>query len=316
MITNPIIPIFIMIIISLFLLVIVIINKKHLLTRILIIILLFIVNLRPMELTSEVETFNTNLDILFVVDTTISMDAEDIKETRLTRAIDDIKYIMKELPGSKYALITFNRLANIISPFTFDAKMIETAADNLQTEDILYATGTVIDNIVEPMELLISSSSKREMSNTIILLITDGEFNKNDDMSGFSSLSKYISSGAVLGYGTKEGGRIKLNPDTNSYYTSRVDDDGYLLDKDTYPYKQVLSKLDENNLNKLANNLGITYINMSNQSNINSKLKEIKNGINYNTTSKTVGGKDYYYFISFFLIPLFLYELVIYRREL
>ena len=55
---------------------------------------------------------------------------------------------------------------------------------------------------------------------------------------------------------------------------------------------------------------------MSNQSNINSKLKEIKNGINYNTTSKTVGGKDYYYFISFFLIPLFLYELVIYRREL
>lgn len=316
MITNPIIPIFIMIIISFFLLVIVIINKKHLLTRILIIILLFIVNLRPMELTSEVETFNTNLDILFVVDTTISMDAEDIKETRLTRAIDDIKYIMKELPGSNYALITFNRLANIVSPFTFDAKMIETAADNLQTEDILYATGTVIDNIVEPMELLISSSSKREMSNTIIFLITDGEFNKNDDMSGFSSLSKYISSGAVLGYGTKEGGRIKLNPDTNSYYTSRVDEEGYLLDKDTYPYKQVLSKLDENNLNKLANNLGITYINMSNRSNINSKLKEIKNGINYNTTSKTVGGKDYYYFISFFLIPLFLYELVIYRREL
>ena len=97
MTTNPIIPIFMMIVISIFLLVIVIINKKHLVTRILIIILLFIINLRPMELTSEVETFNTNLDILFVVDTTISMDAEDIKDTRLTRAANDIKYIMKEL---------------------------------------------------------------------------------------------------------------------------------------------------------------------------------------------------------------------------
>lgn len=313
---NPIIPIIIMAIISIFLLVIVIINKKHLVTRILIIILLFVINLRPMELTSEVETFNTNLDILFVVDTTISMDAEDIKDTRLLKAGSDIKYIMKELPGSNYALITFNRLANIISPFTFDAKMIETAVDNLQTEDILYATGTVINNVVEPMELLITSSSKRETSNTIVFFITDGEFNKNDDMSGFNELSKYISSGAVLGYGTKEGGRIKLNPDSNSYYTTRVDEEGYLLDKDTYPYKQAISKLDENNLNKLANNLGISYINMSNTSNINSKIKEIKSGINYNTTSKTVGGKDYYYFISIFLIPLFLYELIIYRREL
>ncbi len=316
MILNPILPIIVMIIISLFLIVIVLINKKHIVTRLLIIILLFVINLRPMKQTSEVESFNTNLDILFVVDTTLSMDAVDIGETRLIQAGKDINYIMKELAGSNYALITFNHLVTIVSPFTFDSKMIETGVNNLTTEDVLYAKGTSIDNVVDSMELLLRSSSSRASSKIIVFIITDGEFNKSDDVSKFKDLAKYVSSGAVLGYGTTQGGKIKMNEKSKEYSKYRADEEGFLLDRDTYPYKPAISKLDENNLSKLADALSISYINMNKTSNIDKKLKEIKNGIDYNIVNKATGGEDYYYYLSFFLIPLFLYELVIYRREL
>ncbi len=315
MMTNPIIPITIMILITIFLITIVIINKKHLVTRIIIIILLFIINLRPMTINYEKETFNTNLDILFVVDTTVSMDAVDMNGTRLARVISDIKYIMDEFVGSNFALITFNNTPVIISPFTFDTKRIETAVNNLETGDILYANGTSIDKPVEAINMLLSNASKRE-NEVILFYITDGEFNKNDDMSPYNEIGKLISSGAVLGYGTKEGGKIKLNLKNKSYYSYRVDSEGYLLDRQKYPYVPAISKLGEDNLKKLSSILSIDYINMKDRNNINSKISDIKNGIKYNNNSKTNGGDDTYFYLSFFLIPLFLYEFVIYRREL
>ncbi len=313
MITNPIIPIFLMIIICIFLIVLVIINKKHIITRLLIIILLFVINLRPMKINTETESFNTNLDVLFVVDTTISMDALDMNGTRLNRAISDIKTIMSELSGSNFALITFGNNVTIVSPFTFDTKRIETAISNLETADLLYANGTAVDKVIDQMELLVSSSSERENVSTVVFFITDGEFNKTEDLSGFKKFGNLISSGAVVGYGTKEGGKIKLNTKGKDYYKSRVDEDGYLLDMDTYPYKPAVSKLDENNLRTLADNLSIEYVQANN---INKIVNNVKKGVKYNTTSKTIGGDDYYFYFSFLLIPLFLYEIVIYRREL
>ena len=313
---NPIIPVVLMILITGFLVTIVVLNKKNMVIRLIIIALLFITNLRPMKLSQKIEVYSTNLDILFVIDTTVSMDTVDMNGTRLSRVKSDINYIMNEFTGSNFALITFNNVSTIISPFTFDTKRIETAINNLETGDILYANGTNLDEPVESMKMLLETSSKRE-NKTILFFISDGEFNKNADFSLYKSISHLISNGAVLGYGTKTGGKIRLNLKNKDYYSYRVDNDGYLLDRKKYPYVPAISKMDENNLKKLSQTLSVNYINMNNRNNINQTISNIKNGLTYNiNNSEASGGEDLYYYVSFILIPLFLYELVIYRREL
>ena len=313
---RPIIPLIVMIIITLILIIIVIINRKHIVSRLLIIILLFLVNIRPVKLNSKQDSFRTNLDILFVVDTTMSMGAIDVLNTRMEQVIKDINMIMNKFSGSNFALITFGNTASIISPFTFDNKAIVTAVNNLKPGQLMYASGTSIDKPVELMKTLLETSFQRDNNQTIVFFITDGEFNKSDDISGYKNLAQYINNGMVIGYGTTAGGKIIANTEGYSYKTISVNDEGYLLDIDKYPYELVISKLDENNLSNLASNMNIEYINYSNVSNINNKLDEIKNGIKYEVVDTETGTTDYYYMFSIPLLGLLIYEFINYRREL
>ena len=72
----PIIPIWIMLIICISLIIYIIIKKRDLL-QILIIILLFVINLRIMIPSNNSKTIKNDLDILFVIDNTISMNTLD-----------------------------------------------------------------------------------------------------------------------------------------------------------------------------------------------------------------------------------------------
>ena len=65
--------------------------------------------IRPMYLSPSAEIMTTNLDVTFVVDTTISMWAEDGSSgTRLDSVKKDIREIVNALPGSNFSLIRFD----------------------------------------------------------------------------------------------------------------------------------------------------------------------------------------------------------------
>jgi len=123
-------------------------------------------------------------------------------------------------------------------------------------------------------------------------------------------LKKYVDGGAVLGYGTTSGGKMLIK----DKYTGNQE---YLEDRSDYPYEVAISKIDENNLKKIASDMGIDYINMSKQSNINSKLKEIKAKIvNSNEGTSTKTYTDIYYVFAIPLVLLLGYEFINYRRKL
>ena len=54
------------------------------------------------------EVISNDLDVLFVVDNTISMIAEDYNgdNTRLSAVKEDIKHIVEELEGAKFSIVT------------------------------------------------------------------------------------------------------------------------------------------------------------------------------------------------------------------
>ena len=55
------------------------------------------------------------------------------------------------------------------------------------------------------MFLAKGSSGKR-----ILFFISDGEITSEEKLSSFSSIKKYVDDGAVLGYGTSSGGKMKI----------------------------------------------------------------------------------------------------------
>lgn len=90
---------------------------------------------------------------------------------------------------------------------------------------------------------------------------------KEDTLESFQKAAKYIDYGAVLGYGTKQGGKMYPKPVEGEEVTA-------LQDETEYPYKDAISKINEGNLKQLAKDMDMSYINM-NQQEIFSIKKEI-----------------------------------------
>lgn len=291
----PIIPIWIMLIICISLIIYIIIKKRDLL-QILIIILLFIINLRIMIPSNNSKTIKNNLDILFVIDNTISMNALDYNgsNTRLSGVKEACNYIIDELNGSRFSVITFDNTSRIVTPYTYDANITREAISIMTPINELYAKGSSIDVSLDSIMYSLKNSKKKNDNNRIIFFISDGENTSNNSIKSFKSISKYISDGAVLGYGTKKGGYMK---DESEYATNE-----YIMDYTSTNFGKAISKIDEKNLKEIANDMIVDYIHVTNSNDINSKIKQIKNKTKSTLESNDKSSYDDIYYI--FVIPL------------
>ena len=321
MFLNPIIPVWIMVIISIILIVVALIalfrQKSNLIEKIirisrivLIIALVFVINLRPMfEDKGNQEVMMSNLNVLFVIDNTISMFAEDYNgnSTRMSAVKKDTNYIMDELKGASFGLISFDNDSKVLCPFTADIESVEDAISILNSVTYFYAKGSSLNKPIDKMEELLKSSSKKEEKRTICFFISDGEITDDSRLESYKSLAKYLSGGAVLGYGTTQGGKMKSSQDSDDYTY-------YLHDYETHD--DAISKIDEKNLNKIAEDLEVDYVKMDRQSNIDKVLSPIKKlAIKESAVSKKNSGKDIYYFFAIPLLMLIVWEFIDFRRR-
>lgn len=205
MIIKPILPIWLMAIISLVLIVITIWNKNikdiikkkdneirtdrqkkimkdyiiNILIKSIIAILLFVINLRIMLPNGEQKISSTDLDILFVIDTSVSMRALDYDGTkeRFEGVINDCIYMVEQLQGNKFSIISFGDTAKKLIPFTKDVDMTIAELKAVNIENDVYANGTSL-NIVKTMlrDTLKNEYEKNDKEAKIILFfISDGE---------------------------------------------------------------------------------------------------------------------------------------------
>lgn len=315
MITSPIIPIWIMGIIAI-ILIILIRNKdkKIFFRRLLIIIFLFIINLRIMIPSKDAKVLVSNLDIFFVIDNTISMVAEDYNggKPRLEAVKKDCEYIINELNGANYSIITFNNTSNILTPLTKDSNMTIGAIKTIRSMEASYAKGSSMNTCLEDLETSLKRAQEKENRKSIIFFISDGEITSDEKLKSFSPIKKYISDGAVLGYGTEAGGKMKVKDILGEKET-------YLDDRtsESYPYPKAISKIDEKNLKKIADDMEVDYINMNKQSNIESKIKQIKREANnsLDDSQKMLYNDIYFIFVIPFVLIL-AYEFIYYKKNL
>ena len=298
------------------------INKlKYLAPKIMIIILLLIIGLRPMipeKDSSQVET--NDLDVLFVVDNTISMIAEDYNgnEPRLDAVQSDMQYILEKLNGAQFSLITFANSATIIAPFTYDYNMIESAIKAMAPLPNLYARGSSLNVPMDSINTIVASAEKKEEERTrILVFISDGEITDDSTLKSYASLKEHFDYGLVLGYGTMNGGKMKSNNtyDLDSYIKYYSTD--YGTDWSTSDH-YAISKIDEANLKKIAEDIGGDYIHAESQKDIDPALKKISELTTSNTRpdDKPTGMDLYYIFAVPLLLLLFFEFNKLWRRKI
>ena len=318
LIFNPMISLAIMIPYSLIMIVIIILNKKNIINRIIIILLILVISQRPMLKNQEDITFNLDLDVLFVIDNTVSMKADDVNnQTRLDAAKKDCLSIMEKYSGANFAVITFGNIAEVRYPFTSDMGIIKDVINRIKVIDPAYATGSVLELPYDFMKMFLESSKSKDKHQRIVFFIGDGELTQEDannaKIAKYANLQELIDSGAVLGYGTVEGAKVKIEESVALKYVA--DSNGYLLDSTTNPPSIAISKINENTLKALATNLDLDYYHMTDISVLNDKLDNIKGEALDNEEEKEKLNKDIYYYFSGALVVLLLFELYYYRRN-
>ncbi len=181
--------------------------------------------------------FRNDSALVIVLDLSRSMDAADIKPSRLVMARYKITDILKQRKDGQTALLVYADDAYTVTPLTNDTETIDSQLSALTTE-IMPSDG---NNTVRALEKAGELFKQAGLQKGQILLITDGG-NLDEGLSKAKSLDTYQL--LVLGVGTPDGAPIAL------------DTGGFLKDEQG---DIIVDKLDVNGLEKLAQAGNGTY---------------------------------------------------------
>lgn len=176
--------------------------------------------------------FRDDSALVIVLDLSRSMDAADIKPSRLVMARYKIADILKQRKDGQTALLVYAGDAFTVTPLTNDTETIDNQLSALTT-DIMPSDG---NNTTRALEKAVELFKQAGLQKGQILLLTDGG-NTDDALSKAKSLDAYQLLLLVLGIGTSDGAPIAL--ETGGFLK---DDQGSII----------VDKLDVSGLGKLA----------------------------------------------------------------
>ena len=147
--------------------------------------------------------FRNTSALIIILDLSRSMDATDIKPSRLVRARYKIADILQQRKDGQTALLVYAADTYTVTPLTNDTATINSQLGALTTE-IMPAQGS---NVVLALQQAIKLFKQAGLQKGQILLVTDS-VSLDDAMDTAQSLGRYDLS--ILGVGTAAGAPIKL----------------------------------------------------------------------------------------------------------
>jgi Ca-activated chloride channel family protein len=147
--------------------------------------------------------FRNESALVIALDLSRSMDAEDIKPSRLIRARYKIADILKQRKDGQTALLVYAGDAFTVTPLTDDTETIASQLSALNT-DIMPSEGS---NTELALEKAVELFKQAGLQKGQILLVTDG-VNVNKTLASVKALDSYTLS--ILGVGTADGAPIAL----------------------------------------------------------------------------------------------------------
>ena len=200
------------------------------------------------------------VDLVFAVDVSESMNAQDIKPSRLEKAKFEISQIINQLKGDRIGIIVFAGSSHLYLPLTSDYEASQLSLDALDTKMIPNQGTDLSTALKTAMNVFNNEDDKFK----VMVLVTDGEDHEGEAIElASTALNNGIITHAV-GVGTVKGSLIPINNGSSNNY--KRNKNGTLI----------TSKLNENTLIELASAGGGIYSRFNNR---DSKYKEIMSAI-------------------------------------
>jgi Ca-activated chloride channel homolog len=202
------------------------------------------------------------VDVIIALDTSYSMNAEDVAPSRLARARSEVRSLIGRLRGDRVGLVSFAGSALVLCPLTLDYGAATLFLDVANTENVPEPGTSLASAIVTADSAFVA----REKKFKVLVIVTDGE-----DLGGplDEAIARAKEAGIVIytvGVGTTEGRPIPVRDAKGDVVEYRRDPGGQV----------VISSLDERSLARISTETGGRYFRATTSE---SELDEIYAGI-------------------------------------
>ncbi|MEP5934813.1 MAG: VWA domain-containing protein [Winogradskyella arenosi] len=211
------------------------------------------------KIGTKLETVRSEgVDIVFAVDVSKSMLAEDIAPNRLEKSKQLVTQIVNNLVSDRVGIIAYAGKAFPQLPITTDYASAKMFLQNMNT-DMLSSQGTAIS---EAIQLSKTSYDNEDQTNRVLVIISDGEDHDGEAMSVAEEAAEQGIKILTVGVGDVKGGPIpiKRNGVILSY---KKDNSG----------ETVITRLNESTLKDIASEANGVYINGSNTAEVVKAIK-------------------------------------------
>lgn len=214
-------------------------------------ILLIFASTGPQIGTKLKEIERKGVDVILALDISISMNATDVKPSRLEKAKYEIARLISNLKGDRVGLIVFAGTSHLYLPLTSDYDAAQLFLNAVET-GMIRTQGTAI---AEAIEAGISAFPEDEDKYKVIVVVTDGEEHEGQAL---EVINEAVNKNIVIhsiGVGTVKGSLIPIYDEGNSRIDYKKDRRG----------KLVTTTLNERMLRELAETGRGIYIRFDNR---------------------------------------------------
>ena len=272
--------------------------------------------------------YNKNLDVYLVLDTSLSMKANDYagNKTRLDGMKTKLGESIEALNGARFTLISFHGRATVELPGMYDTTVLREQIQSLEPPTLYDAQGTAFAPALQLVTDRIERARKQDnlaSMRRVVIIVSDGEQvgKNNESDTAIKAVREKIDSALVLGVGTKEGATMKVvwtnyggpnyDQPEEKYVTDPTGKSDGPKDEDGIPI--AVSKADFDNLKRIATGLNGKFAELTPNYQLKSDLTAFANTTELKdrgqTTNVLTAPNQYYWFGA--LVALIL--LVIFR---
>ncbi|GAA4051739.1 VWA domain-containing protein [Flavobacterium chungnamense] len=177
------------------------------------------------------------IDIVFAVDVSKSMLAEDVAPNRLEKSKQLVSQLINQLGSDRIGIIAYSGSAFPVLPMTSDYAVAKMFLQSMNP-GIISSQGTSIDQAIDLAN--IKFFDKKDKTNKLLILISDGEDHTDNAETAAEDAQKNGIKIITIGVGTEKGGPIPLKRNGVVESFQRDKDDQVVITKRN---TEILSKI-------------------------------------------------------------------------
>ena len=213
------------------------------------------------KIGTKLETIKREgVDIVFAIDVSKSMLAEDVAPNRLEKSKQLVTQIINNLASDRVGIIAYAGKAFPQLPITTDYASAKMFLQSMNT-DMLSSQGTAIN---EAIQLSRNYFDDEEQTNRVLIILSDGEDHNDLSIEVAEAASEEGIKIYTIGVGSEKGGPIPLK--RNGVVMS------YKKDQNN---ETVITKLNEETLRLIANEAKGGYINGSQTADVVEQIRAV-----------------------------------------